>query len=321
MARAQKIMILTHPDLRPDQKGAPKGTERDVYLALKRLGYSTQVTALREDLRDLDKELARFRPDIVFNLLEEFRDEGVFDFHAVSKLESLGIPFTGCNPRGLIVSRNKFWVSQIACGVGVKTPETHLVDGMKIPKAATYPAFVKFNREHASMGLTDKSRVTNSRQALQEVRRLRQRMRGEVLIQEFVPGEDVSVAVMGNDKLQVFPPWTLKLGSKMGFATERIKFSAALRRRNGFRAIRYRGDAGRLAQEAALNLFRAMDLNGYARFDFRVRGDQSYIVDVNANPNIAKSEDFAASARASGIGYDHLIESFLKLAIAYRPKI
>lgn len=321
MARKQKVMILTHPDLRPDLKGAAKGTERDVYLTLKKLGYATSVVSLRENLEELDRDLAHFKPDVVFNLLEEFRNEGVFDFHAVSKLEALGIPYTGCNPRGLIVSRNKFWVSQIARGAGVETPNTHLVGGTKIPTSIRFPAFVKFNREHASMGITEKNRVLNSQQALREVRRLRRRMKGEVLIQEFIPGQDVSVAVLGNEKLQVFPPWTLKLGSESGFATERIKFSAILRRRNGIRALRYRGDAGKPAQEAALKLFHAMDLNGYARFDFRVCGDRSYIVDVNANPNIAKSEDFACSARAFGVEYDQLIVKFLNLAKAYRPKI
>ncbi len=171
------------------------------------------------------------------------------------------------------------------------------------------------------MGITEKNRVTNAREAAREVRRLRARLPGEVLIQEFIPGEDVSVAIMGNEKARVFPPWTLRLSSPQRFATERVKFSAVLRRKNGIRAIRYRGGAARTASREARRLFRLMDLNGYARFDFRVSAERAYIVDVNANPNLARGEDFASSARAAGLEYEELLVSLLKLAKSYRPKI
>lgn len=319
MARLKKIMLLVHPDLRPDERSSAKGTERDVWLSLRKLGFQAEAVSLRHDVDELDKALTRFKPDVVFNLLEEFRDEGVFDFHAVSRLEALGIPYTGCNPRGLIVSRNKFWVSQIARGAGVSSPVTSLLNGKPKPDIR-YPAFVKFNREHASLGITGANRVLNSKQLLKEARRMRAKLDGEILVQEFIPGEDVSVAVLGNDRAKVLPPWTLRLSSPNKFATERVKFSAELRKKNGIRAIRYSGRAGETAQRDALQLFRLMDLNGYARFDFRIAGDRSYIVDVNANPNLARQEDFASSARAASIGYDDLILSILKLATSYTPK-
>jgi D-alanine-D-alanine ligase len=314
-------MLLVHPAFRPGGSKIIPGTEYDVWSALKKLGFAVEAVSLRHDLGELDRALAAFKPEAVFNLLEEFRDEGVFDFHAITRLESLGVPYTGCNPRGLIVSRNKFWVSQIAKGAGVLAPESALMEGAKIPRSTRYPAFVKFNREHASLGITNSNRASNALQVRTAAKRMRRKLEGEILIQEFIPGQDVSVAVFGNDKATVLPAWTLSLGSKQSFATERVKFSAELRRRNGIRAIRYRGQAAEAAQRDALKLFRVMDLNGYARFDFRISGDSSYIVDVNANPNLSRTEDFAASARAAGIDYEDLLKSLISLAKAYQPKI
>ncbi len=109
-------MLLVHPQMRPD-RFKPRGpTELDVWKALRRLGYLVEVTALQTDLRQLDLQLARTNPSVVFNLLEEFRDEGIYDFHPVSFLEALGVPFTGCNPRGLAITRNKEWAVHIARG-------------------------------------------------------------------------------------------------------------------------------------------------------------------------------------------------------------
>src|SRR4051812_6500308 len=105
---------MVHPQFRPDRAPRRAGTERDVWLALRRLGHTVQVAGVSEDLRKLDKELAEFRPHIAVNLMEEFRSEAVFDFHIISFLESLGIPYTGCNPRGLVLSRNKFLVGGLA---------------------------------------------------------------------------------------------------------------------------------------------------------------------------------------------------------------
>ena len=82
-----------------------EGTERDVFMALRRLGHSVRVVGVSHDLRAFEREMVEVRPHIVFNLLEEFRFEAVFDFHMVAYLEALGVPFTGCNPRGLILSR------------------------------------------------------------------------------------------------------------------------------------------------------------------------------------------------------------------------
>lgn len=317
MKRSQKVMLLVHPQMRPDRASPNGPTESDVWRALKALGCRVEITAARDDLGRFDAALSAFKPDVVFNLLEEFRDEGVFDFHTVSYLEARGIPFTGCNPRGLIVSRNKSWAVQIARGLGVLAPES-----FSAAKMVRYPAFVKFVREHASRGLTDKSRVTSAKELAAARKSMQKKFPGELTVQEFVRGEDVTVSVLGNGKLSVFEPWRLEMGGSDNFATERIKFNPALRRRRGIRAYRYRGEAAERLIGAARRLYVAFDLSGYARLDFRVDEDgRAYFIDVNANPNLAKNEDFATAARFAKIKYPELISEILRLARVYKPRI
>jgi D-alanine-D-alanine ligase len=303
--------------MRPDRRSPEGATESDVWKALKKLGCAVQIVPLRDDLGALDRALAAQKPSVVFNLLEEFRDEGVFDFHPVAYLEARGVPYTGCNPRGLVVSRNKTWAVQIARGLGVKAPET-----FASPGAARFPAFVKFVREHASRGLTQRSRVSTAAELKRTVASMRKKYPGEIALQEFVHGEDVTVSLYGNAKAVALAPWRLSLGSGDAFATERIKFNSEMRRRHGIRAYRYEGPAAAELAESARRLYSAFELSGYARLDFRVApSGEAYFIDVNANPNLAKDEDFACAARFAKLEYPALIEETLRLARNYRPKI
>lgn len=310
-------MLLVHPQMRPDRRNSKGTTERDVWEALKKLGLTVEVICLSEDLRSFDKALANFKPDVVFNLLEEFRSEAVYDFHAVSYLEALGVPYTGCNPRGLIVSRNKIWAVKIAKSLNILTPEIYSsVNGTK------FPAFVKFVREHASRGLTERNRVRTKPELKKITKQMKKKFPGELVVQEFVPGEDVTVSVFGNEKLVALEPWRLNLRDAESFATERIKFSAKSRAKKGIRAYRYTRDNALELKKRACELYTAFDLSGYARFDFRVNPNGTpFFIDVNANPNLARGEDFSSAAEFADLSYPELIQTLLKLGRNYSPKV
>jgi D-alanine-D-alanine ligase len=137
-----------------------------------------------------------------------------------------------------------------------------------------------------------------------------------------VSGRDVTVSVMGNGTPRAFRPWQLRLRNGNHFATERIKFSAKTRRKSGIRAVRYSGRLDSELRSTAVRLYKALDLSGYARLDFRVNETgQAYFIDANANPNLARDEDFACSARLAGLNYEDLIREILKLAVSYGPRV
>lgn len=323
MAKSKRVLMLMHPNYRPDRARSKDGTERDVWLALKRMGHQVHVAGVNEDLAELDHELAEFKPDIVFNLLEEFLSEAVFDFHVVTYLEAREIPFTGCNPRGLVLSRNKFLVGGMAEAMGVRVPKSALItpEMRKLVKPhAEFPLFVKLNREHASLGIRESNRVINERQLKTVCARLKRDFAREILVQEFISGADVSVGVWGNHEAEVLPPRTLPTRNRERVATARLKFSPAYQTKHAVKSFPFKGPARAQVEREALLLFKRLDLSGYARFDFRVNaaGDPA-LIDVNANPNLSRNEDFARSLNSCGWSYREIIERILDLGFAYRP--
>lgn len=313
------ILMMVHPQLHPALKSQAHSTERVVLHALKRLGYRVEVLGLLDDLQELERELIKLRPYAVFNLLEEFDGEAVYDFHVPAYLEAKGIPFTGCNPRGLAISRSKFLWSRLARIHGVPVPETGLV-GVH-PYKGKFPAFVKYNREHSSRGISRANRVKNTSEMNRVIQRMKSKYPGEIIVQQFIEGADVTVSVIGNDRLTVFEPRKLRRNSVRDFSTERVKFNAQFRAAHQIRAARYKGPHFKGLQKAAKTIYRELELSGYARMDFRMNDSGFFLVDVNANPNLELIEDFVASAKFYGFEFDELIAEIIKLARSYRPRI
>jgi D-alanine-D-alanine ligase len=321
--KPKRVLVITHPQHRPDRGNEKIGTEADVWRALKKLGHVVHIAGVNENLDDLEMEIDEFRPQIVFNLLEEYLSEAVYDFHIVSYLEAKQIPFTGCNPRGLIFSRNKFLLGQAANGMDIKTPKSFLTGrGFgRLPKELPpFPLFVKLNREHASLGIRESNLVRTEKQLKDVCRRLTRDFGGEILVQKFTAGEDVSVSVWGNDTAEVFHPRQLKGGN--GVATARLKFSRKYQRKHRVSSLEYKGASAAKIRDQALSIYRHFDLSGYARIDFRVRDNADpVLIDVNANPNLAVNEDFALSARKGGWNYLDAVEHILELGFNYKPRV
>ena len=112
--RKLRVMALMHQDLVPpdnpegvDLSSAAWKTEFDVLTTLADLGHDVTALGVRDDLRVIDEIVNDWKPHIAFNLLEEFNGNPEFDQNVVSYLELLGVPYTGCNPKGLVLTRDK----------------------------------------------------------------------------------------------------------------------------------------------------------------------------------------------------------------------
>src|SRR5437867_288344 len=110
-----RILALVHRHLIPpasvdagtDITGEPWRTEYDVISTLTAMGHEVQTLGVHDDLGDIRRAATDWKPHIAFNLLEGFDDVTIFDQNVVSHLELLKLPYTGCNPRGLVLSRDK----------------------------------------------------------------------------------------------------------------------------------------------------------------------------------------------------------------------
>lgn len=332
--RKVRILVLAHPDLVPPdvistlspRESFDIKTEYDVISTLRKIGHDVHVLGVQWELRPVREAVDVLKPDIVFNLMEEFHGETVYDHNVVSFLELMKVPYTGCNPRGLMLSRGKALSKKLLHYHRIRTPEFAVFPiGRKVrrPKRLEYPVIVKSLIEHSSLGISRASVVDSDDALAERVRMVHERIGTDAIAEQFINGREMYVSVLGNDRLVAFTPWELvaekaEPGEPL-IATARAKHD-----------IDYQAKKGIVIQavqqlhpeiEASLlhdskRIYRILELSGYARVDFRIDAEgKHYFLEANPNPDIAEHEEFASSAAFDGLPYPKLLERIIRLGL------
>ena len=304
-------------------------TEYDVTTTLRRVGHEVLCVGVLDSLTELRTAIADWKPDIVFNLLEEFDGIVTYDQHLVAFLELLRQPYTGCNPRGLLLSRDKVLSKQLLAYHRIPTPQFTLIQRgqrFKLPKRLRFPLFVKSATEDASLGIAQASVVEDAAKLHERVEFIHEQTTSDALVEEFVEGREIYVGVLGNQRLTTLPPWEMVFGSLPdslpAIATRKVKWDKRYQAKYGI-TTRAASDlpenvTEQLAKQSR-RIYKALHLTGYARMDFRLRADGNlFVLEANANPNLSEGEDFADSARAAGIQYQDLIARILSMGLSYQ---
>jgi D-alanine-D-alanine ligase len=289
---------------------------------VKPLGVLDSLSALRT-------EIAEWKPQIVFNLLEEFDGIVTYDQHVVAYLELLRQPYTGCNPRGLLLSRDKVLSKQLLAYHRIPTPQFALLPRARrfqLPKRLHFPMFVKSATEDASLGIAQASVVEDAARLKERVEFIHEQTKSDALVEEYVAGRELYVGVIGNRRLTTLPVWEMVFGtlpdSLPAIATRKVKWDKRYQERYGITTKAAADlEPGVVDQLAKLSqrIYKALHLSGYARMDFRLKPDGSiFVLEANANPNLSAEEDFADAALAAGISYDDLLERILKVGLSYQ---
>jgi D-alanine-D-alanine ligase len=332
-----RILALVHEHLVPpddtagvDVREAEWKMEYDVIETLRERGHEVAVLGIHDDLTGIRHRIGSFKPQIVFNLMEAFAGITTFDQNVVSYLELLRMPYTGCNPRGLILARDKALSKKLLAYHRIPVPEFSVIRRRQKPKLTRkqrFPVIVKSLFFEASVGISQASVVENEEQLTRRVQFIHESIGTAAIVEQFVDGRELYVGVIGNDRMQVFPVWEMSFAkmpdNRWKIATERVKWSTKYQEKHGIMTNAAELDAERAAhvQHLAKRVYRALDLNGYARIDLRVNEDgRAYVLEANPNPNLAYGEDFAESAERSGISYEKLLERIVTLGLQWEPE-
>ena len=153
---------------------------------------------------------------MVFTLLEEFHDNVAYDQHVASYLELMKVPYTGCNPRGLILARGKDLSKTLVHHHRIAAPAFAVFPmrrKVKRPKHLALPLIVKSLNVDGSVGISQASIVDTRREAAERVAFIHERIDTAAIAEQFIEGRELYVGVLGNDRLHVLPIWELKFGS------------------------------------------------------------------------------------------------------------
>ena len=337
--RKLRVLVLMHEDLVPpaDVSGlsqaemAPFKTEYDVLWALGELGHTARALGVHDDLSVLRDAIGEFRPHVTFNVLEEFHGVTMYGQAVISYLELMRTAYTGCNPRGLMLAHDKLLTKKILAYHRLPTPRAAVFPlGMKVrpSKKLSYPLIVKSTFEDASLGISQASVVHDEERLVERVHFMHERFGTDALAEEFIEGRELYVGLLGNHRVQSLPIWEMKFNKwsegAPRIATEKVKWDYKYQLEHDIQteaADALPPGVERKIVHIARQVWKVLGLSGYARLDLRLTEDgQVYVIEANANPDLAHDEDFAKSAAAAGLAYPQLIERILKLGLSWRPK-
>jgi len=270
-------------------------------------------------------------PDVVFNLVEGAEGGGRCIHYAPALLEDMGLPFTGSGSSAMALSSNKLFAKAVLRAAGIPTPDWRTLPGLGAPGAEAQGRFiVKSVWEHASIGLGDDA-VPGVDCAGELCALLRERapvLGGECFAERYVEGREFNIALLdGPGGPQVLPAAEMLFTGQwaegtriLGYAAKWEEDSHAYRATQ--RSFDLAPDDAPLVQAlaaAALDCWRAFDLCGYARVDFRVGADGvPMVIDVNANPCLSPDGGFRAALRRAGLGFEEAVMRIVQAGLA-RP--
>jgi D-alanine-D-alanine ligase len=329
-----RVLVVLHPDQAPpestkgssEQEALAWKTGYDVLSTLRAAGHQVKILGVQDELRPIRDEIENWKADIVFNLLEEFHGVATYDQNVASYLELLRIPYTGCNPRGLILSRGKDLSKKLLSYHRIPVPAFAVFPQrrkIKRPARLELPLIVKSLSEDASLGISQASLVDTDEKLAERVAFIHERVGTAAIAEQYIEGRELYVGVLGNDRLRVLPIWELEFGNlapgSNRIATARAKFDVKYQERRGI----LQGPAEDLTpelesriQRITKRICRTLELDGYSRIDFRLAADGTpYFIEANPNPEIAKLDLFAEAAEHDGLSYREMLHRILALGM------
>ncbi|MBL9091423.1 MAG: hypothetical protein JNL96_09385 [Planctomycetaceae bacterium] len=334
-----RIVVLMHDGLIPpdsltkehDRETAEWKSEYDVVSGLRALGHDARPIGVSYDLTPIRDAIVDWKPHAAFNLLEEFHGVAVYDQHMAAYLELMRQPYTGCNPRGLMLSHDKALSKKILTYHRIDVPEFAVFPrGQKVrrPKNLEFPLLVKSATEDASLGIAQASVVSNDAKLQDRVAYLHDQLATDALVEQYIEGRELYVGVLGNQRLRTFPAWEMSFsGMPEGtahIATAKVKWDHKYQKKYGIATGAAKdlpvGAAERL-DKLSKRIYKTLALSGYARMDFRLTPEgKFYVLEANPNPNLAQGEDYAESAAHAGLEYGELLQQILNLGLQYRAE-
>ena len=183
---------------------------------LRAAGHDVRPLGVQHELKPIRDEVESWKPDVVFNLLEQFHGEAVYDQNVASYLELMRVPYTGCNPRGLVLARGKDLSKKLLIYHRIPLPAFAVFPmrrKIKRPPRLGLPLIVKSLSEDASYGIAQASVVDSDEKLAERVTFIHERIGTAAIAEQYIEGRELYVGVLGNDRLRVLPIWELEFGT------------------------------------------------------------------------------------------------------------
>jgi D-alanine-D-alanine ligase len=295
------------------------GTVDAVAAELASEGNEILSLPVHDDAKWIEK-LRRARVDLVFNLCESIDGVAAQEPPVISVLELLGIPYSGSSSWSTAFCLRKHLVNAVLDRAGLPVPKFAVVRRGGAVTSVGFPAICKPAAEDASIGVEQRSVVRTMRQLTERVDAMLERW-DEVLVQRYVEGREVNVGILGDAVLPIAEIDFGRMPKGMWrIVSYRSKWETGSDEDLGSSPrcpARLPAAVAVHLRRVAVAAWRIVGGGGYGRVDMRIdeRG-RPWILEVNANPDLAPDAGLARMARVAGIEYGALVRRVCELGLA-----
>ncbi len=268
---------------------------------------------------NLLEKIDHLEVDIVFNI-----SEGLSGRNRESQvpilLEMAGIPFVGADALTLGLTLDKVMAKKIFIAEKIPTPkffEVSSTDGLIDHDHCAFPLIVKPRFEGSSKGLSESSRVENPEELKKQVDFIVKTYKQPALVEEFISGQEFTVAIVGNDNPEVMPVVQIKIDGKLKLNDKFYTFARITSDRLEYICpAKINSDLKNRLEELALKVYRGVECRDFGRVDFRVdQNGNPYVLEINPLPSLSTEDVFMLVAQATGISYEQMVGKILNSAL------
>ena len=323
-AEPMRVLILSNDDntWTPDDYAEVDLEVARMQNGLIEQGYQTEVFTVRHSV-SAELSRAAFAPDrwLVFNWCEQYIDRPWTDVEIAGELEELGYTFTGAGSAGMRFSMDKAAVRQRLAAAGVPFPVGQVYVDDHVEDWSIFPAIVKPANQHASCGVSRRSLVQSAAELRAQVQWVLDEFAGRAVVEEFVDGREIHVALIGNREAAALPPMEIDY-SLFGDIHDRLYTNEAKfdKLQLPYYLTKFlcpaplNGDLQRRIEQVALAAYRLGGCRDYGRVDLRLRGAEPVVLDVNPNADLTFESDHAIGSKMLGWTYGEMAARIVECA-------
>lgn len=286
-------------------------TGKAILEALLSKGYNAEGMEL--DPLHFAENIRKSKCGIVFNALHgKFGEDGMIQ----GTLDMLGIPYTGSGVLAAAITMDKAASKRIFVAEGISTPRAHtyqkyeLKRGLakEISEEFSFPVVVKAASQGSSIGVYIVEELAELDKALEDAFSYND----EVLVEEFIRGREITVAVWGNAEEKEAMP-IIEITTLSGRYDYNSKYTKGAS--THIVPAPLSEEKTREIQELAVRTFAACRCCGVARVDMMLDDNEvPYVIEVNSVPGMTETSLVPDAARAMGIEFPELCERILRMA-------
>jgi D-alanine-D-alanine ligase len=262
---------------------------------------NARVAGARGDLSEIAELIATHRPEVVFNLCEAPLGRSDLEAHVAAALEWLGIRFTGCSSETLALCRRKD-----------RTKAVLASHGITVPVAGTFPCIVKPADEDASVEINVRSVCETPGQMEAALARLR----GRPLVEAFIPGREIMVALWGRSRPEYFSYCETQFQNGLRLNTYASKWDEGCEEfaNSPYFYSTLQPELRDRIFAVAAAAWEAVEARGYLTVDVRLdAAGEPVVLEVNPNPNLGAGVGIVRAAEEVGWTW----ESFLRQQVEW----